>query len=912
MPTNSSGAAVEAILPLTMTQAGIVAESLTDPTLYVEQQTIEANLALEPVAIVEAWETIVARHQALRSSVWRHSERYYQVVRSPARESVHVRAFDLRSAENPERTARRLAAQELRRGVTPTDQQPVRLVVCRIGTTAFHLVVTHHHYAVDGAAMTILWDELIALAVLPAAGLAPTSSLVDVRRELAAQVPRRTPSLAVPGLRVLDTFPMRAEHALHHTFLEMARLPVIALAESWAVSPASILMASWMWAESRLRDDGYALGCVTRDQRVELRSSCADTAVGMLTETDFLLVPPQQTTGLQELACAVDSGLESSTPLSDALRELWATGVRGVPTTLLTVYTRLERQQGWQLVDSAGRTGFACDVTILVGSTVRVQVTHDVVAAPARIIEQILDVVRSAFAETPGAVETIGLGHIPGGLQHRVHRPELSDEATTNQVVQLARQTLGHREIEADTDFADTGCSSLDLMQFSLELRKLGRPLRIATILSLGSPRAVAEATAAPSPSAGSQKASTSLIERSLLRLAVGMRLGGDALHEQSLLYFGTGLDLARLRTAWLDCLQHYRGLDRSWVEPDSLAPRADGSPPHVVLVPATDSADVARVMREIRDADRARPFAPDGSPVMRFYASSSGDYSAVLLAFHAAVLDGWSFGTLIRDLQAAYSTSPFRPVGADASPLSRPTPAGDAPPLPNLQLPAGAHWPASPVPVIGEPLRAMATLLGIGELISCASSRLGGVTPNELMEAVLVRATADVLDSPDRRVLALRRSIRDASIDVDSELVGQLTVDVPVLVDDRGVASLVPEVRAAYMTAIGLAAAAPDTFAEAVGCGPERCLFTTVVVSERYDQLDEWLVRVADTSAWPEAGSWRRDVPLAHRAITWMWSGADLVIEVVSVLDDGVSAFVAGLADQVAVLAAREGSAGR
>ena len=74
---------IEAILPLSPAQQGMLFESLAAPSsgLHVEQLTCRLSGTLDLFAFERAWRQLIARHDVLRTSfLWKHQEEPVQVV----------------------------------------------------------------------------------------------------------------------------------------------------------------------------------------------------------------------------------------------------------------------------------------------------------------------------------------------------------------------------------------------------------------------------------------------------------------------------------------------------------------------------------------------------------------------------------------------------------------------------------------------------------------------------------------------------------------------------------------------------------------------------------------------------------------------------------------------------------------
>jgi amino acid adenylation domain-containing protein len=144
---------VEDVYPLTPMQRGMMFHTLREPGsgVYVEQIQLELE-GLEPAVFRAAWEHMLARHAALRTSiVGTGGERPAQVVRRTV--ELPWREHDLRSLTSDDERAAWLARfleEDGAAGFALGDPSLVRFDLVRTGETAFTFVWTLHHIALDG------------------------------------------------------------------------------------------------------------------------------------------------------------------------------------------------------------------------------------------------------------------------------------------------------------------------------------------------------------------------------------------------------------------------------------------------------------------------------------------------------------------------------------------------------------------------------------------------------------------------------------------------------------------------------------------------------------------------------------------------------------------------------------------
>jgi amino acid adenylation domain-containing protein len=255
----------ERVLPLTPLQSGILFHALREPHggLYAEQLTCTLDGLLDQPALCEAWQRLVARHDALRTALGRReSAELVQVVHAEARMPLEFMDW---SGAAPERQVADLAALQERERLTPFDlfRPPLmRATLVRVGPRRHMLVWTHHHVILDGWSLALLVQDLLALYADLAAGrtstLAPAGSFEPFVHWLARQDRRatldywsaclegfRTPTLVEPDVEPgghsgrVDRVTRRMEATQARALQELARArgctPFTAIAAAWAV-----------------------------------------------------------------------------------------------------------------------------------------------------------------------------------------------------------------------------------------------------------------------------------------------------------------------------------------------------------------------------------------------------------------------------------------------------------------------------------------------------------------------------------------------------------------------------------------------------------------------------------------------------------------------------------------------------
>jgi Condensation domain len=144
-------------------QQGMLYDSLesTDSGLYVIQVSYALRGPLQPTAFAGAWQSMVDRHAALRTSFqWKDVEMPYQVVHRQL--ELPFEHHDWSSLPRLEQDANlaRLVEGGARRGFELDRPPLIRLSLVRTGPDAFVLVLAHHHILLDGWCKSLLFDEV--------------------------------------------------------------------------------------------------------------------------------------------------------------------------------------------------------------------------------------------------------------------------------------------------------------------------------------------------------------------------------------------------------------------------------------------------------------------------------------------------------------------------------------------------------------------------------------------------------------------------------------------------------------------------------------------------------------------------------------------------------------------------------
>ena len=161
---------IEVIIPMTPLQQGILSYSLqanvADPYYY--HRIFVMNGELDPVALGQAWEVVVARHQVLRTDYrWEEVDTPLQIVFK--QRPVQLQEQDWRGCSEREQKAalESLLEEEHQQGFDFRHAADIRLHLIRTSEQSWWCVWSLHHLALDGWSIGIvLRDVLVAYRAL--------------------------------------------------------------------------------------------------------------------------------------------------------------------------------------------------------------------------------------------------------------------------------------------------------------------------------------------------------------------------------------------------------------------------------------------------------------------------------------------------------------------------------------------------------------------------------------------------------------------------------------------------------------------------------------------------------------------------------------------------------------------------
>ncbi|AZE68389.1 non-ribosomal peptide synthetase [Pseudomonas synxantha] len=154
--------AIEDVYPLTPMQEGLLLHTLLEPGtgLYYMQDRYRINSALDPERFAQAWQAVIARHEALRASFcWNVGEDMLQVIHKPG--STPIEYLDWSAAPEAEQEPRLQALLKAEReaGFDLLNQAPFHLRLIRVGEARYWFMMSNHHILIDAWCRSLLMND---------------------------------------------------------------------------------------------------------------------------------------------------------------------------------------------------------------------------------------------------------------------------------------------------------------------------------------------------------------------------------------------------------------------------------------------------------------------------------------------------------------------------------------------------------------------------------------------------------------------------------------------------------------------------------------------------------------------------------------------------------------------------------
>ncbi|MGH8365913.1 MAG: condensation domain-containing protein, partial [Pseudomonas sp.] len=154
--------AIEDVYPLTPMQEGLLLHTLLEPGtgLYYMQDRYRINSALDPERFAQAWQAVIARHEALRASFcWNVGEDMLQVIHKPGSTPIEYLDWSQEPESEQEPRLQALLKSEREAGFDLLNQAPFHLRLIRVGEARYWFMMSNHHILIDAWCRSLLMND---------------------------------------------------------------------------------------------------------------------------------------------------------------------------------------------------------------------------------------------------------------------------------------------------------------------------------------------------------------------------------------------------------------------------------------------------------------------------------------------------------------------------------------------------------------------------------------------------------------------------------------------------------------------------------------------------------------------------------------------------------------------------------
>ena len=154
--------AIEDVYPLTPMQEGLLLHTLLEPGtgLYYMQDRYRINSALDPERFAQAWQAVIARHEALRASFcWNVGEDMLQVIHKPGSTPIEYLDWSADPQDEQEPRLQALLKAEREAGFDLLNQAPFHLRLILVGEARYWFMMSNHHILIDAWCRSLLMND---------------------------------------------------------------------------------------------------------------------------------------------------------------------------------------------------------------------------------------------------------------------------------------------------------------------------------------------------------------------------------------------------------------------------------------------------------------------------------------------------------------------------------------------------------------------------------------------------------------------------------------------------------------------------------------------------------------------------------------------------------------------------------
>ncbi|WP_353230570.1 non-ribosomal peptide synthetase [Pseudomonas qingdaonensis] len=159
-------AQIEDVYPLTPMQEGMLLHTLLEPGtgIYYMQDRYRINSEIDPQRFAQAWQAVVARHEALRASFcWNAGEGMLQIIHKPGTTPIDYQDWSADPQADHEARLQALHKQEREAGFELLQQAPFHLRLIRVGQAQYWFMMSNHHILIDAWCRSLLMNDFFEL-----------------------------------------------------------------------------------------------------------------------------------------------------------------------------------------------------------------------------------------------------------------------------------------------------------------------------------------------------------------------------------------------------------------------------------------------------------------------------------------------------------------------------------------------------------------------------------------------------------------------------------------------------------------------------------------------------------------------------------------------------------------------------
>ncbi len=159
-------AQIDDIYPLTPMQEGLLLHTLLEPGtgIYYMQDRYRINSALDTERFAQAWQAVVARHEALRASfAWNAGEAMLQIIHKPGAAELEVLDWSALPADEHEARLQALHKREREAGFELLQRPPFHLRLIKLEAERYWFMMSNHHILIDAWCRGLLMSDFFEI-----------------------------------------------------------------------------------------------------------------------------------------------------------------------------------------------------------------------------------------------------------------------------------------------------------------------------------------------------------------------------------------------------------------------------------------------------------------------------------------------------------------------------------------------------------------------------------------------------------------------------------------------------------------------------------------------------------------------------------------------------------------------------